>query len=262
MGERTRDGVDKVSQWQLPKSQTEDSRGTWWRNRRVVHKASYRGLVLTTELPSLVPMQKLCLHGFHDKQHMILGYGAIIPNKHKRTPNLEWLRSPSTSPDPLDSQFQCLFCTEFLGLRISEDFPPLWCISVQKSVLFLAFSSNTNFSPQCRSLTEIWKPDSCKEIYINPLLSPITNFFFLYFCKSEDAVRGKPTAEHFQQHIDLCATESPSFLHLVQASLSLMAMKEDMASRQYWQTSALDPLGSKEVHYRVTPCVTSSLHVL
>lgn len=178
MGERTRDGVDKVSQWQLPKSQTEDSGGTWWRNRRVVHQASYRGLVLTTELPSLVPMQKLCLHGFHDKQHMILGYGAIIPNKHKRTPNLEWLRSPSTSPDPLDSQFQCLFCTEFLGLRISEDFPPLWCISVQKSVLFLAFSSNTNFSPQCRSLTEIWKPDSCKEIYINPLLSPITNFFF------------------------------------------------------------------------------------
>lgn len=152
-------------------------------------------------------MQKLCLHGFHDKQHMILGYGAIIPNKHKRTPNLEWLRSPSTSPDPLDSQFQCLFCTEFLGLRISEDFPPLWCISVQKSVLFLAFSSNTNFSPQCRSLTEIWKPDSCKEIYINPLLSPITNFFF-FTSTNQKMVSEENQQQSISNNILTCAQQS------------------------------------------------------
>lgn len=132
----------------------------WWRNGRTVHQASYCGLVLTTARPSLVPVQKLCLHGSAiSKQHMILGYRAIVPNKHKRTPQFEWFRSPSTSSDPLDSRFQCLFCAEFLGLRISEDFPPLWYISVQKSVLFLTLSviqtflNNADHTLKSESLT-------------------------------------------------------------------------------------------------------------
>lgn len=161
MGERTRDGVDKVSQWQLPKS----------------------SFVKLRTLQELMEEPQSCASGFlpwpgtdgwapitgsyaealptwlRDKQHMILGYRAIIPNKHKRTPNFEWLRSPSTSPDPLDSQFQCLFCAEFLGLRISEDFPLcgiFLCRRVFCSLLFLVmqtFLNNADHTLKSESLT-------------------------------------------------------------------------------------------------------------